>query len=168
MLLYLIRHGIALERATADVPEPQRPLTADGQRRMRQNVRGLHRLGVQIDNIWTSPLLRARQSADILAAEFSLTRALREQPALQPLADVALIIELLRKEPRQGRIALVGHEPHLGQLATFLLTGLNLNAVEFKKGGIASIEIDRFRRPIRGRLLWLLTPRHLRRIRKPD
>ncbi len=167
MLLYLIRHGIAADRA-AGLSDTERPLTPEGQRRMRQNAKGLHRLGVEIDAVWTSPLNRARQTADILAAEFSLTKSIHEEPALQPQADVARIIDPLRKAPKTARIALIGHEPHLGHLATFLLTGLKTGALEFRKGGAACIELKSLRRPIRGTLHWLLTPRQMRRIRKPE
>jgi phosphohistidine phosphatase len=166
MLLCLIRHGIAAPRG-ADVAEVDRPLTPEGVRRMRRSARGLHRLGLEIDTIWTSPLARARQTADIVAAEYAMTGSLHEEPALQPEVDVARVIEQLRKQPKQARIALVGHEPQLGHLATCLLTGLKTSALAFKKGGAACIEIESFRRPIRGQLQWLLTPRQMRKIRKP-
>lgn len=167
MLVYLIRHAIAVKADEAGTSDAERPLTRMGIQRMRQCARGLVRLGVTFDAIWTSPLVRARSTADLVAREFSLAGAVSEQACLKPGADLGKTIEALRHEPKGARIALVGHEPHLGQLATYLLTGLNVSAIEFKKGATACIEIDSFRRPVRGKLLWLLTPRQLRRIRKP-
>jgi phosphohistidine phosphatase len=165
MILYLIRHGIAVDREAFEGADADRPLTPEGVRRMRRSARGLQRLGLQLDAVWTSPLVRARQTADILADVLSCKESLREEKSLEPAAAPSAVVDQLRGQSKDARIALVGHEPHLGQLATFLLTGSRRTIIEFKKGGAAAIEITSFRRPPRANLLWLLTPRHMRRIK---
>lgn len=164
MDLYIVRHGIAVRR-DSQVPDSQRPLTAEGAKRFAQVSRGLRRLGVRLTGIWTSPLVRARQTAEILAEEFSLTASVREEAALQPDTDPAALVEPLSGIPAASHLAVVGHDPHLGRLATYLLTGLTTGVISIKKGGVARITITSFDAPVRGELRWLLTPRQVRRIK---
>ena len=166
MYLYLVRHAIAVERDAPGVTtDAERALTPEGRIRMRRNVNGLKRLKVSIDEIWTSPLVRARQTAEVLAEGYALNTAIQEEAALEPGGEVATLVQRLCERPLSSRIALVGHEPYLGELATYLLTGLWTGSIRFKKGGVACIKLDCLDPPIRGELRWLLAPRQLKSIR---
>lgn len=166
MLLYLIRHGIAVPGNTPGVTtDAERELTVQGRTRMRRNVEALRRLEVELDEIWTSPLVRARQTAEIVAETYSLGTTIREEHALEPGGEFTTLLQQLCEKPKSSRIALVGHEPYLGELATYLLTGLRTGAIRLKKGGVACIETECLDSPIRGELLWLLTPGQMKRVR---
>ncbi|MCB9851434.1 MAG: phosphohistidine phosphatase SixA [Phycisphaerales bacterium] len=165
MLVYLVRHAIAVERdALVSLDDASRELTDQGITRMRRAVRGLNKIGVEIDEIWTSPLTRARQTAEILADARGFHGRVRIAPALAPGGDVETVVRELREASRESSIALVGHEPDMGELATLLLTGKTGSFVPFKKGGIACVELDDGV-PGTGELKWLLTPKQLRNIK---
>src|SRR5690348_12735377 len=119
--LYLVRHGIAAERGKEWPDDSKRPLTHKGIARMREIASGLEDLGVQFDLILSSPLLRARQTADLLHQGLRGSIPLEETTLLAPGGAPADLIELLRSKKKAERIALVGHEPDLGQLAAFLI-----------------------------------------------
>lgn len=163
MLVYLVRHGIA---APADAPgvidDASRPLTPQGGRRMHRAAAGLAHLRIRPAEIWTSPLLRARQTADLLGEALDLSTRIVTMPCLEPGSRPEAVLQQLITRPDLPGVALVGHEPLLGELATFLLTGLAAGSIRFKKGGAACIEVEDVRTPVRGRLLWLLTPGQLR------
>ena len=122
MNLYLLRHGMA---AAGDEPgiesDHERPLTPKGVKRMRKAAKGLRRLGIEFDAILTSPLIRARQTAEIVAEALSLQSELQEISALAPESSVDnLLLGLTRFQTRED-LLLVGHQPLLGQIAAFLL-----------------------------------------------
>jgi phosphohistidine phosphatase len=157
--LYLVRHAIAAERGEAWPDDRQRPLTADGIDRFRRAVAGLRRLGVRVDIVLTSPLVRARQTADLLATGLGGRSRVCDLEALAPgyrprhVADAVLALEA---EPR---MALVGHEPGLGELAAFLIGARQ--PLAFKKGGVCRIDLPA-RSGRAGQLAWFATPRMLR------
>lgn len=163
MRVYLIRHGIAVPRGSPGIiDDAARELTADGAKKTRRAVRGLVRLGVDLQRIWSSPLVRARQTAEILAEAFPDAGAVRSLRALAPEGDFDRILAALSKSESLKEAALVGHEPDLGELASLLLTGRRVPFLEFRKGGVACIDLESSEQPGRGRLEWLLTPRQLR------
>jgi phosphohistidine phosphatase len=136
--LYLIRHGIAAERGDNYPDDTKRPLTSRGLQRLRREGRALVSLDVTFDVILTSPLVRTRQTAETLAASFRTPPAIVNAASLAPGGTHAAIIEELGKQShRRHRIALVGHEPGMGELAARLL-GLR-KPLEFNKGGIRSL-----------------------------
>ncbi len=162
--LYLIRHAIAAERGEAWPDDDKRPLTDDGIARMRKAARGLARLDVAIDVIFTSPLVRARQTADIVAGALDARPSLVTIESLAPGAAHAALMADLEKQARKSRIALVGHEPGLGELAGRLIG--SRHAIEFKKGAVCRIDLDQIPPTGPGRLRWFLTPRMLRAVKK--
>ena len=162
--LYLVRHAIADERGEAWPDDTKRPLTTDGMTRMKKAARGLARLGVVIDVVLTSPLVRARQTAEILAAEMDPHPAMVNTDALAPGATHAALIAELEKHARRPRIALVGHEPGIGELAARLIG--SRHPIEFKKGALCRIDFDEFPPGGPGDLRWLLTPKILRAVKK--
>jgi len=161
--LYLIRHGLAEDRGDAWPDDAKRPLTEDGMARMRKAARGLARLGVTIDIVLTSPLVRARQTAEIVAAGLDPRPSLAHTDALAPEGGFAGVLAELVKHARKTRIALVGHEPNIGELAARLIG--SRHAIEFKKGAVCRIDVEALPPSGPGDLRWLLTPKVLRAIK---
>jgi phosphohistidine phosphatase len=162
--LHLIRHGLAEERGDAWPDDNKRPLTADGIASMRKEARGLARLGVALDVILSSPLARARQTAELVAAALDPRPSLITVDSLAPDGTYAAIIGDLEKHARKTHIALVGHEPAIGELAARLIG--SRHALEFKKGAVCRIDLDGIPPAGPGKLRWMLTPKILRSLRK--
>jgi phosphohistidine phosphatase len=160
-VLYLVRHAIAAERGPAWPDDAKRPLTSKGISRMRDVVRGLRDLDVAIDVILTSPLVRAKQTAEILAEGLRPTPPIAVVAALSPGVPPVQVIEALGTFRKMHRIALVGHEPGMGELAAWLIGAKQ--ALPFKKGGVARIDIGSTPAPGQGELVWMATPKMLRK-----
>jgi phosphohistidine phosphatase len=159
MQVILIRHARAEERALFK-RDRTRALTADGRRRMRKAARGLHVLAPGLTRIATSPLLRARQTAEIVAMAGN-SPAIVPLPALAPGGAAHALLAWLRTQPADATLALVGHEPDLGLLAGWLLSGKRTGFVQFKKGAVALIEFTDAPAAGKGTLAWLLTAAQL-------
>jgi phosphohistidine phosphatase len=162
--LYVVRHGLAEERGEAWPDDTKRPLTEEGMTRMRKAARGLARLGVVVDVVMTSPLVRARQTAEIVAAAIDPKPSLVTAESLAPGGSFAAVVADLEKHARKTRIALVGHEPGIGELAARLIG--SRHAIEFKKGAVCRIDVETLPPSGPGDLRWLMTSRILRAIRK--
>jgi phosphohistidine phosphatase len=162
--LYLIRHAVAEERGDAWPEDTKRPLSEDGVSRMRKAARGLVRLGVSFDVMLTSPLVRTRQTAELVAAAFDSRPPIVAVESLQPGGSYQLVLNDLEKQSRRRRIALVGHEPGIGELAA-RLSG-SRHPLEFKKGAICRIDIDALPPTGPGSLRWFMTTKILRLITK--
>jgi phosphohistidine phosphatase len=160
--LYLIRHGIAAERGKEWPDDSKRPLTPDGIVRLRKSARALNGLGIGFDQIVTSPLVRTRQTADVIAEELKDHPAVATSDALAPAGSSAAVIQEITKNVRTPRLALVGHEPNLGELAAQLIGART--PLEFKKGGICRIDFDMLPPKGGGMLRWFLTPKMLRKL----
>ena len=159
--LYLVRHAVAEERGPEWPDDSQRPLTPDGAKRWRRQASGLIAIDARPDLILTSPFTRARQTADLLAAAFPKKPKVVEMPALHPGVKPRDVLKALEADSRVASLALVGHEPGLGELAA-LLIGLK-SPPEFKKGGVARVDVAILPPPAgSGRLQWWLTPKVLR------
>ncbi len=161
MRLYLVRHAIAAERNGSTLDDASRSLTQEGVEKMQQHVRGLAALGVQLDEVWTSPLIRAVQTAEILATGFGGRIAVKTVAALQPDGDFEAL-RSLAGDSKVGSLALVGHEPYLGEFTGYLLGGSRSLDIRFKKGGVAHLAVSDWRPPMCAELCWLLTPKQLR------
>ena len=161
--LYLIRHGIAAERGKEWPDDSKRPLTPDGISRLRKTARGLNAIGVGFDQIVTSPLVRTRQTVDVFAEELKSKPPVVTADALAPAGTPASVIQEIAKHVRKPRVALVGHEPNLGELAAELIG--SHTPLEFKKGGICRIDFDVLPPKGAGALRWFLTPKILRALR---
>ena len=162
--LYLIRHGIAEERGEAWPDDTKRPLTDQGMSRLRRSARGLPALGVSIDVVLTSPLVRTRQTAEIVAAAFSPRPSIVNVEALAPGGTSAALVAELEKQSRRPRILIVGHEPGIGELSAWLV-GMR-HPIEFKKGAVCRIDVDTLPPRGAGALRWFLTPKILRSLKK--
>jgi phosphohistidine phosphatase len=162
--LYLIRHGVAEERGEAWPDDSKRPLTEDGMAQLRKQARGLARLGVSLDVVLTSPLVRTCQTAEIIAGGLDPRPNLVNIDSLAPDGTHQAILADLEKHARKTRIALVGHEPDIGELAARLIGARH--AIEFKKGAVCRIDLDALPPGGPGALRWFLTPKMMRAIRK--
>ena len=160
--LYLVRHAIAAERGDEWPDDGKRPLTDRGITRFKEAVRGLRHLDVAIDEIFTSPLVRARQTADLLAAGLATKPVVHALDPLAPGHTPAAVIAQLAKVGRSNRIALVGHEPDLGELAAHIIGAQR--ALAFRKGGMCRIDLGGLGGRRAGALVWFLPPKVLRRI----
>jgi phosphohistidine phosphatase len=160
--LYLIRHGEAAERGDDYPDDSKRPLTARGIARLKKEVSALEDLGVSFDQIITSPLVRTKQTADVFAEGLKSKPPVATSDALAPAGTPAAVIQDLGRHVKKGRIALVGHEPNLGELAARLIG--SRTPLEFKKGGICRIDFEVFPPKGTGRLCWFVTPKILRRL----
>ena len=162
--LFLIRHGVAEERGDAWPDDAKRPLSEDGIERFQKSARGLARLDVWIDVVLTSPLVRARQTADILASAFDPRPSIITIDSLAPGGSYASLVADLEKHGRKTRIALVGHEPGIGELGARLIG--SRHSFEFKKGAVCRIDVDEIPPVGPGDLRWFLTPKAMASIKK--
>jgi phosphohistidine phosphatase len=162
MILYIVRHGIAVDRTDPkSPPEPERPLTAEGVQKTRSAALGLKELGVKPDVLITSPYLRAAQTAEIFAEALGFpTSKIRVSNALKPAANPTDIVkEILHLKAKE--LMCVGHAPHVDQLIAQLV-GARGVFTELKKAGAASLEHAGTQSP--WRLQWVLTPKVLRQL----
>jgi phosphohistidine phosphatase len=165
MNLYLMRHGVALSREDLGIEsDAERTLSPKGMKRMRRVARGMARLGIPFSTLLTSPLIRARQTADIVAAALGLESELQEISGLAPESSVESLLFGLTRFQNREHILLVGHQPLLTDTASYLLSGKSgvSLALPLKKGGLCRIETDALPATSRGTLHWLLTPKQLR------
>jgi phosphohistidine phosphatase len=163
MLLYLLRHGVAMDREDPNCPpEAERPLTPEGVDKTRQVARGLRKLGVKPDLILSSPLVRAVQTAEIAAEELNYAKGkIRRTEALLPEADPAALLKEV-VQMRKDEILCAGHAPHLDEMIAHAV-GVRVSFTALKKAGAACLEFDS---PVasRARLLWLFPPKVLRQL----
>ena len=166
MKLSLLRHGIAVARESPGYDDDsQRPLTAKGERRMRRAAKGMLALDLAYDLILSSPYVRARQTADIVAQALKMPGKTHLSANLAPDGNPRRLIEELRAVDRVPQaVMLVGHEPYLSSLISTLLTGSPNLPVVMKKGGLCTLDVDTLRFSRCARFAWLLTPRQLRRL----
>jgi phosphohistidine phosphatase len=160
--LYLVRHAIAAERGEEWPDDTKRPLTKQGINRFRKCVTGLRELEVVVEEIFTSPLVRAQQTADIIAAGLNGKPLVKRLDALAPGHTPQNVMTQLAKVATRRRIALVGHEPALGELAAHLIGASR--ALPFKKGGVCRVDIERLTSKSAGTLIWFVGPKVLREL----
>ncbi len=166
MRLLLLRHGPAGDRAhwaRLGKEDFLRPLTADGRARTRAAVKGLSRLVEAPTAIGTSPYARAAQTADLLARAFGV-EAPEELHAIAPGRPPAEVLPWLAARAGLDLVALVGHEPQLGRLASWLLARADAPFLTLKKAGACLLDLGERPRAGSARLSWVLAPSQLRRL----
>lgn len=166
MQLLLIRHAIAEDReefARTGADDDERPITAFGRQRMIRNARGLRRVLPRISSLASSPLRRARQTAAIVADAYGL-ESISETGALRPGAAMEAAVEWLEGCAPDALVAGVGHDPHLGTLATWLMSGVAEPRILMKKGGAVLLDLGATPGPGSATLQWAIAPAQLRRL----
>jgi phosphohistidine phosphatase len=163
MNLYLLRHGIAVEPGTPGYEkDSDRPLTAKGEDRLRETARAMEKLELSFDLILSSPFLRAKQTAEIIATNLRLRNKLAFSNELIPSGNPQLLIQQLNGfRPGPENVLLVGHEPHLGRFVALLSAGNTSLEIDFKKGGLCKLEAEFLLYGRCAKLAWLLTPRQM-------
>ena len=159
MRLVIIRHAVAVPRGTPDMPDDERPLTRKGRRQFRLAARGLAAILKRPDALLSSPLPRARQTADILAKAWGKVKV-SETPALAGGTFEDLAVALAAFGAKDS-VAIVGHEPDLSEVLARLLGTPYADRLTFRKGGAALLNVPG---PLQegGNLVWYLPPRVLR------
>jgi len=163
--LLLIRHAIAVEReefTRTGKDDNFRPLTDEGRKKMKEVARGLRGLVPEIDLLATSPLTRAAQTGAVLDSVYGGLRV-AEIEELSPEGTPETFFRWLRRH-REETVAAVGHEPGLGHIVSWLLTGAERRLVAFRKGGACLLELPEDAGAGSATLLWVLTPAQLRRL----
>jgi phosphohistidine phosphatase len=160
--LLLIRHAEAeaqppLLGRFAGNKDAARRLTAEGKKQMRQVARGLRAIVAGVDVMATSPYVRARETADIVAEIFDCDNPV-EVPALASGATPERLAAWLDDQPHDATIVLVGHQPDLSAIAGWFLNGVTVSVLDFEKGAACLIEFDGAAARGRGRLCWHLPP----------
>jgi phosphohistidine phosphatase len=163
--LYLIRHGLAAQRGDQYPDDSKRPLTSQGMARLKTEAKGLDALGVTFAQIVTSPLVRTRQTAEVLAESMKTKAPIANSDSLAPAGTPGAVMQELAKYAKKGSVALVGHEPNMGELAARLIGARA--PLDFKKGAVCRIDFDVLPPKGAGHLRWFITPKILRRLGKP-
>ncbi len=160
MNLYILRHGLAVEPgAPGYAKDADRPLTPKGERKMWQIAEAMEALDLSFDLMLSSPYLRARQTADIIAEAFNARKKLEFSETLTPAGSPKRLIEfLLGLKPLPENVLLVGHEPYLSGLISLLVAGDERLCVTLKKGGLCKLNAESLTPGRCAALEWLLTP----------
>jgi phosphohistidine phosphatase len=157
MELYFLRHAIAANIGEQGArSDAERPLTPDGAKRMRQGAQGMLRLNLKLDRILSSPLVRTRQTAELVAEVLGAPLELAE--GLAPGCELSELQQLLAPFAGTQRLMLVGHEPDMSTLTSELIGG---GRIEFKKAALARVDTPRVEGG-QGTLIWHLAPGLLR------
>jgi len=163
MILYIVRHAIAAP-CRPGVSDKDRELTEEGIAKMKKAAAGLAAIAAIPDVILSSPLSRARQTAEILMAAFSDRPRLKVIPSLAPQGNRAELYEEIRSHQSHDGVMLVGHEPLLSDLTCEILSGSPGCFLTLKKGGACAIDIAKMSPAPSGFLRWLIPPAILREL----
>ena len=161
--IYILRHGIAAEPGAPGIKtDAERPLIPKGEQRLRAAAAAMEKMGLSFDAIISSPYLRAKQTAEIVAKILKLEKRLAISNDLVPGANPqALIRQLNGLKPAPENILLVGHEPFLSRLIALLSSGDTTATIDMKKGSLCKLEAEELEYGHCATLKWLLTPRQM-------
>ena len=168
MDLYVIRHATAQQLGKKNsFTDRKRALTADGRNKVREAAKGLRKLGVEVDLILTSPLVRAVETAEIFAAALKLEKKnISQTDNLEPGASASKLFAEIKKSAGVESIAIIGHQPDMSELIVKIVQGKSKMSLPLKKGGVCYIRVTETVPALKGSLEWLLTPKQLRLLAK--
>jgi phosphohistidine phosphatase len=163
MNLFIFRHGLAVEPGSAGFAnDSERPLTPKGERKLWKIAKAMEELELSLDLILSSPYLRARQTAEIVAEGLDLRKTLELCEALTPGGSVKKLIQLIeQRRPVPDEVLLVGHEPYLSELISLLISGNTAIVITMKKAGLCKLVIESLQYGQCATLEWLLTPKQM-------
>jgi len=156
MLVYVVRHSTAAAREAFE-RDDDRPLTEDGIKKMKAVAKGLCAMGAAPDTVYTSPLVRARQTAEILVKALAGGPVVEDYRALVPGRAARDVMGFLAKQ-KAKTVAVVGHEPQLGELVSLMVTGGTDETVDMKKAAVSCVEFEGAPAAGEGILLWHIVP----------
>ena len=164
MELYILRHGKAENRSSI-TSDFERNLTVIGREEVQEIATSLRGIGVRLDHTASSPLNRAIQTAEIVAKKICKNKIMRWDE-LKPEGSISEVHNKLSELPSDSRVMIVGHEPSLSGIMTSLMGGGDdaYRGILLKKAGLARISVSSAGARLSGDLLWLLTPKLLRRL----
>ena len=166
MDLFVLRHGEAGKTIPSGSSDSKRPLIVTGEKEIVIISKALRKMGVRLDVILTSPLKRARQTADIVAKEFKAQNKLRQMRELSPEGDKKALYQNLSSLKEGTTILLVGHSPYLSEMVSEIVSNDSSVRLGLKKGGIVRIRVTATAPKLKGELKWLISPRLSRLISK--
>jgi phosphohistidine phosphatase len=166
MQLFIVRHGIAVDREDPNCPaDPDRFLTDEGVEKTRQAAKGVAEIGAAPDRMLTSPYLRAVQTAELFAAELAYSKQkIQKSDLLLPGAEPLQLFRELARDKELSVAFIFGHVPHLDDVIAAAV-GAKHHITSLKKAGVALVEFTRLVPPS-GELVWLATPKLLRKAGK--
>ena len=163
MELYFLRHGIAADSDGIKIKsDADRPLTQEGADKIRESVEGMGALGLEFDRVFSSPYLRARQTAEIVVKHLPCKTELKLLDLLVPHGAYDELFDMVQKLPFRGRYLMVGHEPHISQSLSRLIGAGSLATLEIGKGSLACVDLQDASFQYSGSLVWLMTSKQLR------
>ncbi len=167
--LIILRHGDAGTRVPDPVKDYQRPLTQPGKKELVQVARSLKKINVKFDYILSSPLLRAIETAKIVAGEYNLMEKIELYDELKPSGNKDTLYKKLKKLNVDSTILIVGHEPYLSNMISDIISNNSYNEnrinIILKKAGLSKIKITSTVPRLKGELSWLITPKILKQIK---
>ena len=163
MRLYIVRHGVAIDRGDPKCPtEAERYLTEEGVEKTKQVAEAVAALGIQADLMFSSPYVRATQTAAIFASELEYSKQkIRRTDSLLPGAEPGAFLRELAREKDVSTVLCFGHAPHVDGLLAAAV-GASRHITSMKKAGVALVELKRLSPP-NGQLVWLITPKLMRK-----
>jgi phosphohistidine phosphatase len=163
MTIYILRHGIAEDPTPLrGKKDSERALTAEGRQKLRRVARAMQAMELEFDRILSSPLVRARQTAEIVAEVLNLRDKLELRDELAVDGEARELIAYVKQmRPAPVNLLLVGHEPYLSSLISLLLAGNPELGIILKKGGLGKLSVKVLRAGRCATLDWLLTPRQM-------
>jgi phosphohistidine phosphatase len=164
MELLILRHGEAGNRSSSVNKDFGRDLTASGRTTMEDVASSIGGLKLVVDKIATSPLARAKESAEIIAKALKKEKDLEVWDELKPEGQTADLYRRLSKLKGESSILLVGHEPYLSGVISELISGSKGSRINLKKSGMARVVVNSLGTKPSGELKWLLTPRQMKRM----
>jgi len=159
--LYMIRHGLAGRSLEDETMDDERPLKKKGIEKMKDIAKSLKELKICFDKVLTSPLLRSKESAEIVNEYCGDTKEVMVTDLLSPGSSYDKLIKFLNKFKDSKKIAIVGHEPFLSGFASYCLSKNRSSLMNLKKGGMLMLEIDEIIKPGQCVLAWLMEPKHI-------
>jgi phosphohistidine phosphatase len=166
MEVILIRHAEAGERDATQYPNDDlRPITTDGRRKQTAIARAMEKMGIEFGFLVTSPLVRAMQTAEVLADVFGFDETAQTSDALGHGCTPASLLKLLAKFPPDAAVALVGHEPALSKVAAALISPSGDADIRLRKSGVIGIAFDGAAEAGTGTLEYHLKPGQLRKLK---
>ena len=163
MNLFVMRHGIAVDLGAPGIThDAERSLTPEGRSKLAHIVKAMHRMELAFDAIISSPYVRARQTAELVACGFKKPAKVQLCEALIPDGTSVQVVDILRRlKPLPGNLLIVGHEPNLSSLVSVLVGGKGGSCVVFKKGGLCKLCVHSLRPQPDASIEWLLTPKQM-------
>lgn len=162
MDVFILRHGKAEERSTNVASDSKRSLTEVGKKDLAEIAKGMKNLDIEFDLIISSPLNRAKETADIISEKLYKKKKIALWDELKPESDVLDTHKKLAQFPPDAKILLVGHEPHLTNLISSIISPECNVSINLKKGGFVWLRTSSSKSKILGSLRSILTPKQLK------